>query len=273
MLFQTGYHKYFTLSSSSKALTMASAMARVSPLKVRVFNACRLRFRYQYVDRIRSRLRIADTAGSLVHRVLCDIYSKVPKVERTSDRLLELFNASWWALSPRYLRMEGVNELREVSARQLTHFAQQHDLQAEPLMVEPYFQVDLTPDVTLFGRVDRIDELPDATLRVIDYKTGSEPEEIDAGQLHLYAIMVESKLSRRVSEISLWYLDDGAVWTTDFTDQERDDTHSGLFAAVKAMEGTREFPPTIAPQCGHCPYLHACEFRDEIAKRREQEGW
>ncbi|MCH8815124.1 MAG: PD-(D/E)XK nuclease family protein, partial [Chloroflexi bacterium] len=231
-------------------------MAKVSPLKVRVFNACRLRFRYQYVDRIRSRLRIADTAGSLVHRVLCDIYSKVPRNERTRDRLLQIFDETWEALSPRYLRMEGVAELRVSSAKELEHFAEQHELRAEPLMVEPYFQVDLTPDVTLFGRVDRIDELSGGSLKIIDYKTGSAPEEIDPSQLHLYAIMIESELGRLVSEISFWFLGDGGVWTTDFTDDDREKTRADLFAAVEAMVTTRKFPPTIAPQCGHCPYLH-----------------
>ncbi len=252
---------------------MHSEMSKVSPLKVRVFNTCRLRFRYQYIDRIRSRLRIADTAGSLVHRVLCDIFTKVPKLERTEERLLALFNEAWDALSPRYLRMNGVDALRESSEIQLHRFAQQHDMQAEPLMVEPYFQVALTPEVTLFGRVDRIDELPDATLKIIDYKTGTSPGEIDASQLLLYAIMIESELGRRVSQISFWYLDDGNVWTTDFTDKERDETRADLFSAVDEMETISDFPPTIAPHCGHCPYLHACEVSDEIATRRKQEGW
>jgi len=252
---------------------MCSDMTKVSPLKVRVFKTCKLRFRYQYVDRIRSRLRIADTAGSLVHRVLCDIFAKVPEVDRTQERLLALFNEAWDALSPRYLRMDGVDALRESSASLLERFAQQHDLQAKPLMVEPYFQVELTPEVTLFGRVDRIDELPDATLRIIDYKTGTSPDEIDATQLHLYAIMIESELGRRVSEISFWYLDDGNVWITDFTDKERQETRVDLFAAVEEMEIISDFPPNIAPHCAHCPYLHACEVRDEIAKRRREEGW
>ena len=52
-------------------------MARYSPLRFRVFDACRLRYRYQYVDRIPARLRPQDTAGSLVHRVLCDFFSKL----------------------------------------------------------------------------------------------------------------------------------------------------------------------------------------------------
>lgn len=246
---------------------------KVSPLKVRVFNTCRLRYRYQYVDKIRSRLRIGDTAGSLVHRVLCDIFSKVPKEDRTEDRLLHLFEDGWNALSPRYLRMPGVDRLHDSAVEQLRRFARQHDLQAEPLMVEPYFQVKLTDEVTLFGRVDRIDENPEGTLTIIDYKTGSAPDEIDAGQLYLYAIMIEAELDRRVSQISFWYLDDGAVWTTEFTDAERAETRRSLLAAVDDMANVEDFPPTIGPHCGHCPYLHACEFRDEIEAQRAREGW
>lgn len=248
-------------------------MTKVSPLKVRVFNTCRLRYRYQYVDKIRSRLRIADTAGSLVHRVLCDIFAKVPSEERSEARLLEMFNETWDALSPRYLRMEGVDELRDRSAEELHRFAQQHDLHAEPLMVEPYFQVDLTDDLTLFGRVDRIDENEDATLTIIDYKTGTAPEEIDPSQLYLYAIMIEAELRRRVSHISFWHLSDGAVWTSEFTDDEREQTRAELLATVDEMATVNEFPPTIGRHCSICPYLHACEFRDEIAATREREGW
>lgn len=225
------------------------------------------------MDKIRSRLRIADTAGSHVHRVLCDIFSKVPREERTEERLMQMFEEGWQALSPRYLRMPGVDELHDSSAEQLRRFAQQHDLRAEPLMVEPYFQVAITPDVTLFGRVDRIDENPDGTLTIIDYKTGQAPDEIEAGQLYLYAIMIEAELGRRVSQISFWYLDDGAVWTTEFTDAERRETRVNLLAAVEEMAKVTEFPPTIAPHCGHCPYLHACEFRDEIETQRQREGW
>ncbi len=46
------------------------AVFRLSPLRVRVFNTCHLRYRYQYVDKLQARLRPADTAGSLVHNVL-----------------------------------------------------------------------------------------------------------------------------------------------------------------------------------------------------------
>lgn len=246
-------------------------MIRVSPLKVRVFSTCRLRYRYQYVDRIAARLRPADTAGSLVHRVLCDFFSKLPGEERTGERLLRMFEEGWAALSRRYLRMAGVDRLRDSAIEQLQRFARQHDLLASPLMVEPYFQVVLAPDITLFGRLDRIDEEADGSLHIIDYKTGAQPDEVDAGQLRLYAIMAEEKLRRPVSRASFWYLDGGQVWTMDLGDEDKRQARDELLAAVQEMQNVDEFPPTMGPHCLHCPYFRPCEYRDEILRRAE--GW
>ncbi len=248
-------------------------MTRFSPLRVRVFTGCRLRYRYQYVERIPARLRIQDTAGSLVHRVLCDFFSRVAPEERTPQRLLGLFEEGWNALSPRYRRMEGVMELRAKSRLQLERFAQQHDLSARPFLVEPHFQVEIAPGVTLFGRLDRIDEEPDGSVHVIDYKTGAQPGEVDAGQLRLYAIMAEEKLERRVSRISFWHLDDGLVWTTELSDEDKREARAELLTAVEEMQNLTDFPATISPHCAHCPYLYACEQRAEIQRRRELEGW
>jgi putative RecB family exonuclease len=246
---------------------------RLSPLRVRVFNACRLRYRYQYVDKLKARLRPADTAGSLVHTVLCDFFAKVPRDERDEARLVGMFEERWAALSPRYLQMPGVDELHEHSRGALERFAQREDLKAEPFRVEEYVQIQLAPDVTLFGRMDRIDEEPDRTLHVIDYKTGSHPGDVDASQLQLYAIMVESKLERTVSRASFWYLDDGSVWTGELSAADKKRARAGVLAAVKRMRSENEFPANVAPHCAGCPYLYACSARHEIARRRAAEGW
>jgi len=248
-------------------------MFRLSPLRIRVLNTCRLRYRYQYVERIPPRLRPQDTGGTLVHNVLCDFFAKVRRPERVQERLIDMFQKGWDALSPRYRRIPGVDRLRLRSIEQLQRFAQQHDLQAEPFMVEAYLQVQLAPDVLLFGRMDRIDQEPDGTLHVIDYKTGAHPEEVDAAQLRLYAIMVEEKLERSVSRASFWYLDDGLTWTTELTTEEKRRALDEALAAATEMQTLTEFPANIAPHCAHCPYLYACQYRDEIAQRRQAEGW
>jgi putative RecB family exonuclease len=252
-------------------------MARVSALKVRVFETCRLRFRYQYVDRdegrVRPRLRPADTAGSLVHRVLCDFFSRVPENERDRQRLIDMFQDGWQALTPKYHRIPGVEAHHEASLRQLANFAAHFDLEARPFMVEPYFQEEIARGVVLFGRLDRLDEESDGTLRIIDYKGGTQPEEIDPKQLAFYAILVEAKLGRTVSNASFWYLDDGSVWTMDFSEEDKRRAREELLVTVREMEDAHEFPPTIGPHCASCPYLKVCEFRDEIAEARAREGW
>jgi len=248
-------------------------MFRFSHLRQRVLDTCRLRYRYQYVDRIPARLRPQDTAGTLVHNVLSEFFARVPREERTPGRLIQMFEQRWDALSPRYRRMPGVESLRERSREQLRRFAGQRDLQAAPFMIEAYFQVRIAPDVLLFGRMDRIDEEPDGSLHIIDYKTGAQPEEIDARQLQLYAIMVEQKLERPVSRASFWYLDDGSTWTMELSGEEKKRALEQAVAAAREMQTLSEFPPNVGRHCAHCPYLYACEMRAEIAERRESEGW
>jgi putative RecB family exonuclease len=249
------------------------AAFRLSPLRVRVFNTCRLRYRYQYVDKLKARLRPGDTAGSLVHNVLCDFFSKVPRDDRDQAHLIAMFEERWAALSPRYLGLDGVDELHDHKLRGLEGFGHREDLQAQPFEVELYVQVPIAPDITLFGRMDRIDEEPDTNLHIIDYKTGSHPGEVDASQLQLYAIMVESKLERTVSRASFWYLGDGTAWTTSLTTDDKERALTGALAAAQEMQEEKQFQPDVAPHCADCPYLHACAVRDEIAQRRQAEGW
>lgn len=249
-----------------------AVMLKVSALRLRVFRTCRLRYRYQYVERRHARLRIQDTAGTCVHNVLCDLF-KLPQQERTEERLLAMFDERWAALSPRYLRMPGVSALREAARSQLERFARQQDLSRQPFMIEAYFETDLAPDIVLFGRLDRIDEESDSSLHIIDYKTGAQPDEIDADQLRLYAILAEANLERPVTRASFWYLDDGQVWTTELDPRDNARIREEALALSLEMQTVSEFPATIDTHCAHCPYLAICERRDEIAQRRHAEGW
>lgn len=246
---------------------------KLSPLRVRVFDTCRLRYRYQYVDRIRARLRIGDTAGSLVHRVLSDFFSKAPASERTSGHMLRMFDEGWRALSPRYLQIAGVEALHAESRAQLERFAREADLAAQPIRVEEYIEVEIADGVVLFGRMDRIDEEPDGTLHIIDYKTGIDAHEADPTQLRLYAILVEQKLERTVSKGSFWFLDDGTTWTTDLSASDKLEVRTQLLITVNDMLAVSEFPATLGSHCRHCPYLYACEHRAEINYRLESGEW
>lgn len=85
--------------------------------------------------------------------------------------------------------------------------------------------------------------------------------------------MAEESLGKPVTRLSFWYLDSGKIWTVDFTAERRRNSLSELMVAVDTMEQVSAFPENIGPHCSYCPYLYACAERDEIARRREAEGW
>lgn len=60
--------------------------------------------------------------------------------------------------------------------------------------------------IVLNGKVDFLGLLPDGSLHVTDFKTGTKDEE-DSLQLHIYAILAESNFQKAVSKISYWYLE------------------------------------------------------------------
>ena len=252
-------------------------VGKYSALKIRVFQTCRLRYRYQYLDKgttaIKPRLRPADTAGSLVHRVLCDFYTKLAPDQRTESSLIELFESGWSDLSPGYHRVPGVEQFRESSLKQLRNFIQFFQPVGEPFLVEPYIQVEVAQGVTLFGRLDRLDENADGSLHVIDYKGGAMPGDIDSGQLLFYALMAEIKYERRVSRMSFWYLDDGSTLTSEPSELDKDGGRTELLRTIEEMERVTSLPPNVGPHCAGCPFLYACEVRGRVQERRILEGW
>jgi len=245
-------------------------MFKVSPERLRTFRRCKLRYRYQYVDRLPGRARPEDALGALVHAALHDFFRYVPPSERDEERLITVLDDKWQALAR---RPAGGESLRERAEAQLRLFAREEDLSVQPLALEAHFQVLLSESVALMGRVDRVDQEPDGSLHVIDYKTGPRPEEPDVEQLHLYAIMVARMLSHPLRRASYYYLELGEVLSISPDRQELDEVARRAIAAAQEMAAQTEYPATIGRHCASCPYLYLCSERDRIAQLRQEEAW
>lgn len=96
---------------------------------------------------------------------------------------------------------------------------------------------------------------------------------MDAAQLRLYAIMVEKGLGRPVSRASFWFLEGGEAWTEAVDPKALAEVEAQAVALAREMQSADSFPGRVGHHCAHCPYLHACQHRDEIAQRRQAEGW
>jgi RecB family exonuclease len=248
-------------------------MFKLSPLRLRTFRRCKLRYKYQYVERLPGRPSPQDVVGALVHATLRDLFAYVPVHERDVERLLILLEEKWQALVFRLGSPAEREAWRQRAEAQMRRFSHQHDLSLQPLALEAYYQVPVSDQVALVGRIDRVDEEPDGSLHLIDYKTGARPPEVDVDQLSLYAIMLERKLSRRLRRASYFYLEEGDVWSVHPTREELEATLGQALATAEDMAVEQDFPATVGRHCAGCPYLGVCAHRDEIAQLRQEEAW
>jgi putative RecB family exonuclease len=151
--------------------------------------------------------------GALIHATLHDFFAYGPLHERDVERLICLLDEKWQSLAFPLGSPAEKEAWRDRAEELLRRFSHQHDLAAWPLALEAYYEVPIADGVALGGRIDRVDEEPDGSLHIIDYKTGARPPEVDVEQLRLYAIMLERKLSRPLRRASYFYLEDGEVFT------------------------------------------------------------
>lgn len=139
----------------------------------------------------------ARDRGIIVHEVLERFVKTRPPTETRAEartRLLSLARAVLAEESPfPAARALWLAKLDRAADHFLTQDAKHS---GAPLALETKGALPLAPlDFTLFGTPDRIDRLPDGTLHLIDYKTGSAPKAAQqkqyAKQLLLAAVMAD----------------------------------------------------------------------------------
>lgn len=156
------------------------------------------------------KLQIASpymTLGALVHDVIKWYLAMDGQV--THDQLIQKYRNLWL----KYRGKRGGFASREDEAsfgkrglQILDYFYKNAKILEPTLETDDFLKFKLDESTFLNGRVDFLGKMPDGSIHVLDFKTGSKDEE-DSLQLYIYAILAESNLQLPVSKISYWYLD------------------------------------------------------------------
>ena len=112
--------------------------------------------------------------GTAVHRALELFYAKL-KDESIRPTLSFLLDSFHTALSQEVITQSDlVVRLKQGDQILSSYYDFHQDDFLEPLFLEKFFRVHLPADITLTGKIDRIEWLDqaDRTIRVVDYKTG-----------------------------------------------------------------------------------------------------
>lgn len=249
---------------------MEAGLLRLSPSSATDFKSCPQLFKYRAIDHLPEPVTGPAARGSLVHAVLERLFAEPPS-ERTPARAEQILEALWNQVRedpdfrPLGLGRPEEDAWLDESRGLLRNYFRLEDPRAlEATQLEWWVEYDLA-DVHLRGIIDRLEERPDGSWILTDYKTGRVPGESRELAaffgLRFYALVCWRAFGVMAKEIRLVYLADPAVLTLNPNERmlvtfERQ--MKELSKAIKRAVDRDDWRTRPSPYCMSCSFHVQC---------------
>lgn len=272
-----------------------SSGTSLSPSRASDFMTCPLLYRFRVIDKLPQRPSLDAVRGSVVHKVLEDLFD-LPSGDRTRNRASLLLAPAWEGLlaeEPELAEMFAggsgsatascvpvpdssttaldrpvpdlatwLDQCRDLLER---YFTLEDPQRLEPAEREVHVMTTLGSGLTLHGYIDRVDVAPTGDLRIVDYKTGKSPgERFEAKalfQMRFYALVVWRTRGVIPKMLQLIYLGNAEVLRycpdeADLLATER--KVEALWRAIRRATDTGEWLPNKSALCAWCDHKALC---------------
>jgi putative RecB family exonuclease len=252
-------------------------LGAISPSRAADFMTCPLMFRFRTVDRLPESFSVDAMRGTLVHKVLEDLFS-LPAADRTPEAAREMLVPTWErfveedpTLGAMFDDAEAAHEpgflewLRSAGEVLDRYFTLEDPRRLEPAERELYVETLLESKLLLRGFVDRLDVAPDGALRISDYKTSRSPhpdyEARALFQMKFYALVIWRMRGVVPQQLQLVYLGNGEILRyepdeVDLLATER--KVNALWEAIRQADELREWQPNRSRACDWCSFKAIC---------------
>lgn len=241
---------------------MAPRKPALSPTRICTYLDCPRRYYYVYIRKLPRyfEARAQFSFGTALHRALQGYHEAGGPAAENAEALVARLEQSWIRAGYESAAEEQSRfELgREILAAY--HQAGGHQ-EGVTRFTEKVIRVD-RGEYVLTGRIDRIDELPDGTLEVIDYKSGlrlPSPEEVgDDLPIAIYQFLCARALGCTRVKGSLYHLRSGQKVSILRTADELVPIAAGVDALYACIRDDDQFAPVRDERCFGCDYYTRC---------------
>lgn len=257
--------------------------AHVSYTQLKAFETCPLQYKFAHLLKIPVKGRPTFSFGRSIHRALqrfcelvrerqgstqTDLFAAVQPVSAqaaglpvTLEEMYGLYQESW---QDEWFESAAQKSEYFEKGKQIIKLFYEDALRNPPKTVylERSFHLKIG-NYTVKGAVDRVDQLPDGTLEIIDYKTGAAKSEdkIDKDQLYIYQLALSEVLDGHPSKLTYYYVEDGSRVSFLGNSEQLAKLKDKIIAGIKAIEAS-SFPATPAKNiCYFCDFKNICEKR------------
>lgn len=245
----------------------------LSPSRAGDFKSCPQLFKFRAIDHLPEPVTVYQARGTTAHRALQRLFD-LPAAQRTPEALYDLFRAAW-AEARATEEYEGLfsslEEERAWGLQSLAILANYFSVE-DPASFDPLErEMDLLEDldgITIRGILDRMEERPDGSLVISDYKTGKAPPEQYAlpafFALKIYALLIRRRTGRAPNAVRLLYLggpNGPVVYEIPVSDAQLDAMDRqlrALWATIDRAIDREDFPPRPGPLCDWCAFRSLC---------------
>jgi len=246
---------------------------RISYSGLETFSTCPAKYKFQYLDRIKTPKSKDAFFGTLVHECLKLFHDPSQTTPIFEDELLKYFTQKWDkdiyqdSQEEAFAFHQGIDILKK-------YYLQNENQRFNIVDLETLFQVPIL-DHQITGRIDRIDKLDDGTFEVVDYKTSKKmpaQETVDNNfQLSVYYLGLANRWpslekENRPVKLSLYYLRHGEKLSAFKNKQGMKETQDKIIDIINQIDQSK-FEPKSNPLCNWCQYQPYCPlFKHKFIK-------
>ena len=194
------------------------------------FRTCPWRYYWDYHVRVYLPPAHQLLYGDAIHNVIRDANRAVMDGKPLTPAAVRERLQTYWR-GEGYLNRKLHDEARQRALRTVEAYRERAAKEPAPSQIEEDFRFKLA-NCYVTGRYDRIDELPDGTVRILDYKTSDVTTQEDAEQklkternkkqLQLYALAYRHQTGKLPDEVGLVFPEHGLTVTTNPTAAQLD---------------------------------------------------